>query len=197
MDSSAVRGKIMIDYEIGKKLKKLRLAKKMTLKDIAEKVGCSIALMSQVENNNVSPPIATLAKLSKILDFKLSSLFDNGEEEKYEIVRKGATKNYSRFIPLRNQKFPHYHESNFRVMQNKKMTPYLIKLTGDTLNTSNYSHEGESFIYVLKGQFELFLESRRITLKEGDSVYFDTSLEHRYHCRTGLEATILELRSVA
>ncbi|MGA7829128.1 MAG: cupin domain-containing protein [Geobacteraceae bacterium] len=187
----------MREYEIGTKLKKLRLAKKMTLKEVAEKLGCSIALMSQVENSNVSPPIATLSKLAKILEFKLSDLFDQEEEEKFEIVRKGRTKNYSRFIPLRSIKYPHYHESYFRKMPNKKMTPYLINLSGDTLNTSDYSHAGESFIYVMKGQFELFLGSQRIVLKEGDSIYFDTSLAHRYRCRKGLEATILELRSVA
>jgi transcriptional regulator with XRE-family HTH domain len=187
----------MIEYHLGKKLKKLRLSKKMTLKEIAEQAGCSIALLSQVENSNVSPPIATLSKLSKILGFKLSSLFDHEEEEKFEIVRKGQKKNFSRFIPLRNKKYPHYHESYFRKMPNKKMTPYLINLSGETLNTSSYSHQGESFIYVMKGEFELFLGSQRIDLQEGDSVYFDTSLSHRYHCREGFEATILELRSVA
>lgn len=187
----------MIEYDIGNKLRKLRLNKKMTLKDIAEQVGCSIALMSQVENSNVSPPIATLAKLSKILEFKLGSLFEHEEEERYEIVRKGQQNNSSQFIPLRNKKYPHYHESYFRKMPNKKMTPYLINLTGDTLNTASYSHEGESFIYVMKGQFELFLGSQRLDLKEGDSIYFDTSLSHHCRCRPGVEATILELRSVA
>ncbi|MDD2335509.1 MAG: helix-turn-helix domain-containing protein [Geobacteraceae bacterium] len=186
----------MIEYNIGKKLKKLRLSKKMTLKDIAERVGCSIALMSQVENGYVSPPIATLSKLSKILNFKLSSLFDHEEEERYEIVRKEQQKYFSRFIPLRSRKYPHYHEPFFRKMPNKKMVPYLINLSGDTFNTSSYSHEGESFIYVMKGQFELFLGSQLFVLNEGDSIYFDTSLSHRYQCREGFQATILELRSV-
>lgn len=188
-------GKIMLEYDIGTKLKKLRLSKKMTLKNIAEQVGCSIALLSQIENNNISPPIATLSKLSKVLEFKLGSLFDHEEDLRFEVVRKGQKKNSSRFIPIRNKKYPHFHEPYFRKLHNKKMTPYLINLCADIPDTTSFSHEGESFIYVVHGHLELFLDSQQIDLEEGDSIYFDTSLTHRYRCKNGTTATILELRA--
>lgn len=188
----------MADYDIGSKLKKIRLGRKLTLKEVAEQVGCSIALLSQVENNNISPPIATLSRLAKVLDFKLSSLFDQDDEDvRFEIVRKGHKKNFSRFIPMRNKKYPHFHEPFYRKIANKKMTPYLINLTSEIPDTLNFSHEGESFIFVMHGHFELFLESQWIDLEEGDSVYFDTSLSHRYRCKKGSHATILELRAAS
>ena len=48
----------MVDYNIGSKIKKLRKARKLTLQDVAQETGFSPALISQIENNNVSPPIA-------------------------------------------------------------------------------------------------------------------------------------------
>ncbi|HOP40868.1 MAG TPA: XRE family transcriptional regulator [Geobacteraceae bacterium] len=188
----------MGEYDIGTKLKKIRQGKKLTLKEVAEKAGCSIALLSQIENNNISPPIATLSRLAKVLDFKLSTLFEHEDDEvRFEVVRKGHKQSFSRFIPLRNKKFPHFHEPYFRKIANKKMTPYLINLSDDISDTLSYSHEGESFIYVMNGRFELFLDSQWIDLEEGDCVYFDTSLSHRYRCKKGSQATILELRAAS
>lgn len=190
----------MIEYDIGSKLKKYRLSKKMTLKVIAEQMGCSIALLSQMENSNISPSIASLYKLSKILNFKLASLFDHEEEEKevrYEIVRKGQMKNSTRFLSFRNNNNPLFEESHFRKMPNKKMIPFLINLSAKTINAASYDHEGESYIYVMKGQFELFLDSRQIDLREGDSVYIYTPVSQRFSCREDLETTILLLKAVS
>ena len=78
----------MSDYNIGAKIKKLRLAKKLTLQAVAKETGFSPALISQIENNNVSPPIATLSKIAKFFDVKIGLFFADDEEEcRYEIVR--------------------------------------------------------------------------------------------------------------
>jgi mannose-6-phosphate isomerase-like protein (cupin superfamily) len=42
-----------------------------------------------------------------------------------------------------------------------------------------YSHDGEEFLLVLEGEAELLLESERVVLREGDSVYFESTLRHR------------------
>ena len=54
-------------YDIGGKLKTLRKARKLTLKQVAAATGFSLALISQVENNNIMPPIPTLAKFARVL----------------------------------------------------------------------------------------------------------------------------------
>src|SRR3990172_5685781 len=96
---SFLRSMHMSDYNIGAKIKKLRLAKKMTLQAVAKETGFSPALISQIENNNVSPPIATLSKLAKFFDIKMSSFFtENDEEPKYEIIRKNERRAVPRVI---------------------------------------------------------------------------------------------------
>ena len=60
----------MSEYNIGSKLKELRKAKKLTLQDVASETGFSAALISQIENNNISPPIATLSKIANFFDVR-------------------------------------------------------------------------------------------------------------------------------
>jgi quercetin dioxygenase-like cupin family protein len=59
------------------------------------------------------------------------------------------------------------------------MDPFLLTLNEQVTNTSTYSHNGEEFLFIMKGKAELLLEDQRILLEEGDSVYFDANLKHR------------------
>jgi len=87
-----------MDFNIGSKIKRLRKLRKLTLQDVARETGFSPALISQIENNNVSPPIATLSKL-RFFDVKIGSFFEEEEaERKYEVVRKGERRVVSRVI---------------------------------------------------------------------------------------------------
>ena len=184
----------MIEYNIGTKLKKLRLSKKLTLQSVAKEIGFSPALISQIENNNVSPPIATLSKLAKFFDIKMSSFFtENDEEPKYEVIRKDERRAVPRVISRGGTAHGYSYESFSFSMQNKKMEPFLITLSDKIQDNNTYSHEGESFLFVIKGTFELLLDNERITLEEGDSIYFDTSREHRFRSKDGSEVTVLEV----
>jgi transcriptional regulator with XRE-family HTH domain len=185
---------MMIEYNIGTKLKKLRLSKKLTLQSVAKEIGFSPALISQIENNNVSPPIATLSKLAKFFDIKMSSFFsENDEEPKYEVIRKNERRAVPKVISRGGTAHGYSYESFSFNMQNKKMEPFIITLSDEIKDYNTYSHEGESFLYVIKGVFELLLDEQRIILEEGDSIYFDTSMEHRFSSKDGSEVTVLEV----
>jgi transcriptional regulator with XRE-family HTH domain len=185
----------MTEYNIGEKLKKLRLAKKMTLQSVADEIGFSPALISQIENNNVSPPIATLSRLAKFFGVKMSSLFaESNGEPKFEVIRRNDRKAVSKVISRGGSRHGYCYESFSFKMQHRKISPFLITLTGRTTDDNTYSDDGESFVYVIKGKFELQLDKEMLTLDEGDSVYFDASMEHRFHSMDGSEVTILEVK---
>jgi quercetin dioxygenase-like cupin family protein len=67
-------------------------------------------------------------------------------------------------------------------------------LSGNIQDGNTYSDGGESFAYVIGGTCELYLDGKRITLEEGDSVYFDSSLEHRFRASDGSRATVVEVK---
>jgi transcriptional regulator with XRE-family HTH domain len=182
----------MTDYNIGAKIKKLRIAKKMTLQAVARETGFSPALISQIENNNVSPPIATLSKIAKFFDVKIGIFFTEEEEEyRYEIVRKGERKLIPRVISRAGTSQGYSYESLSFRKQNKKMEPFLLTVTEKASEENTYSHDGEEFLFIMKGTADLLLEEERVTLEEGDCVYFDSSLKHRLLSRDGSEVKVL------
>jgi len=182
----------MIEYNIGAKIKRLRLAKKLTLQAVARETGFSPALISQIENNNVSPPIATLSKIAKFFDVKMSMFFSEEEEEfRYEVVRKGERKLIPRVISRAGTSQGYSYESLSFRKQNKKMEPFLLTVVEKASEENTYSHDGEEFLFVMKGKALLILEEERIPLEEGDSVYFDSSLRHRLLSADGNEVQVL------
>jgi len=54
------------------------------------------------------------------------------------------------------------------------------------------AHEGEEFLHVLRGEFELWLHNEgRYHLKAGDSLYFESSTPHRWKNPGRAEAWVL------
>lgn len=184
----------MNEFNVGSKLKKLRMAKKVTLQFVAEEVGCSPALISQIEHNNVSPPIPTLAKLANFYGVRISSLFaENEEDVPFEVIRSSERKTISKIVSRVGSAYAYLHESFAFKKQSRKMEAYIISFS-DKMHASNtYGHEGESFLYVIQGSVILALKNGRIVLEEGDSAYFDASLEHRFCPNNGSGGTILQV----
>jgi transcriptional regulator with XRE-family HTH domain len=182
----------MTEYNIGAKIKKLRLAKKLTLQAVARETGFSPALISQIENNNVSPPIATLSKIAKYFDVKIGMFFHEDEEEcRYEVVRRSDRKVIPRVISRAGTSQGYSYESLSIRKQNKKMEPFLLSVTEKASEENTYSHDGEEFLFIMSGTAELLLEDERIILEEGDCVYFDSSLKHRLLSSDGSEVKVL------
>ena len=182
----------MHDYNIGAKIKELRSAKKLKLQDVANETGFSTALISQIENNNVSPPIATLSKIAHFFDVKIGHFFSENEEEcPYEVLRANERTVVPRVVSKDGTNHGYLYESLSVRKQNKKMDPFLLTLNEKVTNTDTYSHSGEEFLFLMKGTAELLLDDQRIVLNEGDCVYFDANLKHRLLSTGGDEVKVL------
>ena len=76
-----------MEYNIGEKIRDLRKSKNLTLQKVANETGFSTALISQIENNNVVPPIATLSKLARFFNVKIAHFFQEELDRPYDVVR--------------------------------------------------------------------------------------------------------------
>lgn len=180
-------------FDIGKKIKELRLKEGLTLKQVAKETGFSPALISQIENNNISPPIATLAKLASFFKIRIGYFFeDENTPVRYTICRKNQGRRIDRVISKSGKVHGYIYQALAFDYPAKRMDPFLITLEAGTSDEeSMYSHEGEEFIMVMKGEIVVALEKERIKLKEGDSIYFDSSAKHRVLNPYDKEAQIL------
>ena len=65
----------MSDSNVGFKIKEIRLAQKMTLKELAEKTDLSISFLSMVERGITSATLVSLNKIASAFDVDLSTFF--------------------------------------------------------------------------------------------------------------------------
>ncbi len=174
---------VLKELDLGGKIRDLRQKRGMTLKDISERTGFSTALLSQIENNIVSPPISTLWKIAQALDVKLTYFFQTSplEQQDYFVVRKGQGKPVFR----QESRFAITYFSLAYGKEGRKMDPFLIEFSGEEEEMEPLGHEGEEFVYVLKGKLELTYGDKLIILEEGDSIYYDSRVSHKADAAPG------------
>ena len=183
------------EFDIGAKIRALRLDRRLTLQDVARETGFSSALISQIENNNVSPPIATLARIAHALRVKVSYFFDSDNTKgRFEVVRPAERRRVDRVMSRLGTKQGYTYEALAFRVRSRKMTPFLLIIAKDSEpRESLYTHEGEEFLFVLAGRAALEVGEEHFTLEAGDSVYLDSSLKHRLLREGEEEAKVLAI----
>lgn len=166
---------------IGGKIRDLRKKAGLVLQDLSDRTGFSKSLLSQIEKEVVSPPVATLLKISKALNVNIGFFFqDNDPEEKVVLVRRDESKVIdSRYFG--REESGYYYEALAYKKPKKYMEPFLVEFKRKKAEKLTYfSHDGEEFIYLLEGRLEFRTEDQHYLLYPGDSLYFESSTPHAY-----------------
>jgi transcriptional regulator with XRE-family HTH domain len=163
---------------IFEEIRKLRKEKHITLKKMAEETGISINYLSQIERGKTNPSVGILKRITSVLGVSLLGL--GGEPLRNSSNQQGVA------VVRRNmRKMLIYPKSK---LKEYLLTPDLKRKLEVLLSESKpgkekedvwYSHEGEEFGLVLKGQYEVTVEDKTYILNEGDSIYFPSHLPHK------------------
>jgi transcriptional regulator with XRE-family HTH domain len=169
------------ELNIGQKIRKLRKEERLTLQDLSDLSGLSKPLLSQIENDQVIPPIATLLKIAKGLKVGIHFFFEEeGDRQKFVLLRSNDLRSSRRRSGNDSPQNYLYH-SLAPGMRHKSMEPFLVEFeAGDWDDSLLYRHEGEEFIYLLEGELEFHYGQESMVLKTGDSIYYDSSEAHGY-----------------
>ena len=183
--------RVLGSYDIGHKLRQLRLRKKIALVDLGKHTGLSASMLSQLENGKLIPTLPTLARIALVFDVGLEFFF--GDKRAKRVFSIARANDRLRFPELSDSPVPGYF---FEVLAygaiDKSMSAYLadfpkLELTG----VREHSHDGSEFIHVLSGSLAIIYQSEEHVLRTGDSVYFDSSEAHAYHGQSELPARAL------
>ena len=180
------------ELKVGEKIRELREKKGLSLQELANRTGYSSAILSQIENHLISPPLGALIKISKALEVRVGTFFGDEPGEPYAIVRKDERKLISRFASKEGVSYGYSYESLGFDKRDRHMEPFLITLEPATVKSEKLStHEGEEFIFVLEGEMEAILGSHKDILYPGDCIYYDSTIPHKVQCHRDVPARIL------
>lgn len=167
---------------IGYKIKELRQKRRYTQQDLATKTGLTKSLISEIEQGEVSPPIATLIKLAKALKIGMASLFEEAEESlRISLTRAGERMVMKRRPHHQEGEVDYIYESLEMNKPEKHMEPFLVEFKPmDTSDMIFVSHGGEEFVYLLEGTLEFRSDDRVEVLNPGDTIYFESEINHSF-----------------
>jgi transcriptional regulator with XRE-family HTH domain len=173
--------------DLGQQIRAVRQSQQLTLEMISQRSGISIGALSQVERGKGNPAFFTLLKIAHALEVPLTSLLQL-ETRGSPVVRARERR------PLA----PHFFESS--EVRSELLTPDLdrqlqvcryVLPPGATTEESPFTHRGEEFIAVLKGQCIVGLEDAVYELAAGDSIAYAATTPHWFGNRGARKAELL------
>jgi transcriptional regulator with XRE-family HTH domain len=172
---------------IGEQLRELRLVKKLTLREVAEKSDISVGYLSQLERNQSRLPIGVLKKISDALGVHMNWFFQHntdGDASERDVVVRAANRRRMSFTGLG--------------ISEELLSPNLsgpLELLISTIepgaDSEDYSHDGAEAGLVLSGTLDLWVAGRYFRLGEGDSFSFKSSEVHRCANPTDSQTRVL------
>ena len=163
------RKKSSKDQSVGKKIKKARTDKKISLYDMANETGLSIEYIKELESGKAMPSVGTLLQISKSLQIDSGLLFKDQEANAESRVKayEKRTDNYAytALTPGAENK----HLKAFRVV----IDPMKVH------EGVGYHHEGEEFVYVIAGTIEVKVGDHQNILKTNESLHFNSGIKHQ------------------
>jgi len=157
--------------DFGSKFLNLRKSNNLTRESIAKKTGRTPEFIKDVEKNKTTPPVGFLLQLSEVFDVDPGTFLNDNEKKDLTGQRaKEYTKrtdNYFYKTLTPNAENEHLRVFQITIEQEKYHKPVA------------YKHDGEEFIYVLKGKLELTLDNKKHKLIPGESIKFNSNIPHK------------------
>ena len=172
------------DYEIGAKIRALRLKRKMGLVELGRHTGLSPALLSKIERGRLFPTLPTLLRIALVFSVGLEFFFAGAREKPVVVtVKKSARVRLPERPGLRHIAY-RFESLDFPATE-RRFNSFLAEfLPVAPMDLRPHTHPGVEFIYALTGTLRVHIGGEEHSLDAGDSMYFDSSLPHGYR-RTG------------
>jgi DNA-binding transcriptional MerR regulator/quercetin dioxygenase-like cupin family protein len=155
---------------VGPRLRRLRAKRGVNLAEVAAAAGISIGFLSALERSQMSASVGTLRRLARYYRTNILEFFDTTELNT-RLVRPPKRKVLEAGPGVRME---------LLAWGNKVMEPHLFRIKPAAGSGESYAHEGEEFLFVLRGELKIALDGEEYHLKRGDSFYFESATPHHW-----------------
>jgi DNA-binding transcriptional MerR regulator/quercetin dioxygenase-like cupin family protein len=166
----------------GQRFRRLRVKRGLSLAQVARATKVSVGFLSALERGQMRSSVATLQRIARFYKTNILSMFEtNGNAQ--PLIRPSQRKILETSPKVRME---------LLAWGNTAMEPHLFRIKPGGSSGESYTHEGEEFLHVLRGEFEIWLHNQgHYRLRSGDSLYFESSTPHRWKNPGRSEAWIL------
>jgi transcriptional regulator with XRE-family HTH domain len=176
---------------LGPRLRQLRNARGISVRELARRAGCSASLVSQVERGVTTPSASVVYALANELGVSLDSLFRAGDAQsgppgppssgdgKGIVQRAGGRNVIQLSTGVRWERLTPMHDDRVDFLE-------VVYAPGGQSSDGGQAirHDGHEYLYVLQGELEAVIGFDTLRLHEGDSLAFDPATPHHYRNHT-------------
>jgi XRE family transcriptional regulator, regulator of sulfur utilization len=173
---------------VGARVRALREAMALSLRDLAQRSGVSAPMLSQVERGETSPTLAVAARIAAGLDLTLSQLLRLDEDRHVVVVRRGEGRKRRRAGHRVQELTPPLPGQRADVSRHR-LDPGAV--TGGPGDPPIHEPGSRETAVVIEGTATLVIDGQRHELRAGDSVTFDADLAHHFENNSDEPAELL------
>jgi transcriptional regulator with XRE-family HTH domain len=163
-----------ISVDVGQRLRELREARRISMRELARRSGLSANALSMIERNLTSPSVSTLNKLASALEIPITTFFRQEPEKSQIVVKRAAERNR---VPFMRGLWEGLGGESFI----GKVEAFMLTLeNGGSSGPHGMLHTGHEFVFCLRGTLEYEVAGEIHTLETGDSLMFASQLIHRW-----------------
>ena len=171
--------------ELSQTIRRLRLERRLTVEQLAQRSGFSKGFISQVENFRISPSLKALNRIAEALEVDLKTLFEAPDKsaeflfgtvsEGVELQRDDSQEYGMRYLALAGG------------LSGKKLDPFLVEYHDTGTPRDFMAHETEEFFVLLSGEVHFYVYDNNTGrhLKAGENVYLKAKIPHRAELAAG------------
>jgi transcriptional regulator with XRE-family HTH domain len=175
---------------IGPRVRALREAMDLSLRDLAERCGVSAPMLSQVERGETSPTLQVASRIAAGLELRLSQLLRLDEAGTVTVVRarerrRGGSARHGHSFEILTAPLPG---------QRAELSRHVLAAgarTGGPGDAPMHEPGSREIALVESGAVQLLIDGERHELATGDCVTFDADLAHHFENPGPDEAAIL------
>lgn len=162
---------------LGSRLRDLRRERNWTLEEAAEHCGVARSTLSKIERDQMSPTFDLLTRLTSGFNLNITELFV-AQPPPAGAARRAITRaGMGRMQDTQT----YHHEFLCTDIVCKQMLPFTSRIKARSAEDFEdwVRHDGEEFLFVLKGSVQVLTEFYEpAVLGPGDSIYFDSRMGH-------------------
>lgn len=167
------------EHKLGSRIRTFREDRKISLENLAENTGLTVAFLSSLEENDLYPTIGPLQKVARALGVRLGTFMDD-EITRDPIISRIDERTSDLAMHKGENTHPSYvYHSLGKGKSDRNMEPFLIEILPDpNEERKTSSHQGEEFILVMKGSLMVVYGRQSYTLSRGDTIYYNSIVPH-------------------
>ena len=173
--------------ELGQRIRKLRIERRLTLKQVEQSCGLSATHLSEIERGRTSPTIGALVRIARALEKEASYFIEAEERSDVALVTRDQARVATRRTGVRVEVLT-------PGVPGSGIFAYRVTLdgpAGDGLALAAQAVPGDAIYYVQRGTLEADLGGSRVRLEQGDAVQASFLVDHRFSPADGASAEVI------